>query len=463
MLTKNDFAWRHIDQPNLAWLCRGEVGRVDLQDNIAALKWPFAPHLDPNVLGRVKGGSHEIEVTYEVLLLLEHGCSLQSTQEHMSPDIPFPSFSSMTMFLRYLLYLQNESLAIAVCKHFKRIAAEEGTLPSTITFMTGQPADLLEDDESGSRHQVGVTTALHDSVQASNYLLVEYLVLTDFVVGALDVNGETALDLAIRLENEKAARKPSNNKQIIALLQQNQATISETTAMKSGLPLGWEPCFDLSLEETRHSRQRASPWEASSHIQQAWRETSIESDHDAITFRPPKAGLYQDQRIAFGQRKVTDSKGQVYHLDPLRFLRSRTDRQHKPKVAKEPHYGDQWYMGGVGTTLQPPEDPLLDKRAWYRNMARAWYATRFPRFDTAPNVLSIFVPFSILSRALTWNKEVQLAFHTLAFIFVTTGTFQTRLFYRGKQTTVFKLSLRDNKFANVSLSCIPDIMVSSRP
>lgn len=462
-LTKNQWAWHHIDIATLAWLCRGEVGRIDLQDNIAELKWPFAPHLtlDPQL---DKGKENrEIVVTYEVLLLLELGCNLQSTNKFVYPSFSFLHQSSMTMFLRYLLSLQDQSLAIAVCKHFRRIAAEETTPPWTITFMTGQPADLLEDDESSPRPHFGLTTALHDSVRASNYLLVEYLVLTDFVVEALDGNRETALDLALGLERLKSARKPSNNKQIIALLQQRRGTMSEPAATKPDLPLGWEPCFDLNLEGIRQAGQKASQWVASSHGQQAWRETSIESDHDAITFRRPKAGLWEDQRIAFGQRKVTDSKGLVYHLDPLRFLRSRTDQEHKPKMATEPHYCDQWYIEDMKNTLQPPEDPLLDERAWYRNTARAWYALRSTRVAITPNVLSIFVPFSILSRALAWTKEIQITFHILSFIFMTTGIPQTKIFYRGRRSAIFNQKISDTKFANVSLICIPDTIVSFQP
>ena len=239
--------------------------------------------------------------------------------------------------------------------------------------------------------------------------------------------------------------------------------MSENTATKSGLPLGWEPCFDLSLEETRHSKQKASPWEASSHVQQAWRETSIESDHDAITFRSPKAGLWEDQRIAFGQRKVTGSKGQVYHLDPLRFLRSRTGQQHKPEVATEPHYGDQWYTEDMKTTLQPPEDPFLDERAWYRNTARAWYALRSTRVPMTPNLLSIFLPFSILSRALAWTKEIQFTFHILSFIFMTTGVLQSLIFDPGGRSIIFNQTPSDIEFAEVSLSCLAHIIVSFQP
>ena len=78
-LTESQWAGHHIDIATLAWLCRGEVGRFDLQDNIAKLQWPFARHLTPSIqLGEGETNS-EIQVTYEVLLLLEHGCNLQST------------------------------------------------------------------------------------------------------------------------------------------------------------------------------------------------------------------------------------------------------------------------------------------------------------------------------------------------------------------------------------------------
>lgn len=343
----------------------------------------------------------------------------------------------MSVFLRYLLCLENESLAITICQHFRRIAIEDTTEPWTINFLTGQSADIHEADKNNPRKQFRQTTALHEAVHASNYILVEYFVLTDFVVDALDESGERALDLAHRLENEQSARKPRANKQIIALLQQNRRTNIETSALGSNLPLGWEECSDGL---------------------QAWRETSIESEHDAITFRSPKAGLWQDQRIAFGERRVTDSKGQVYHLDPIRFLRGLSPQQRKPKVATQPHFGDQLYVADMKKTSIPPDDPFLDDRAWYRSMARTWLA--LTRLEGIVNAVWIFVAFSILGRVLAWTREAQIALHMIATVSITAGLVQTKLFHIRNSLAILNLSAHSTEFIDMSLCCIPDLIVS---
>lgn len=103
-LSKDKPAWQDIDLATLAWLCRGEIGRYDLQHDMAGLKWPFAPHLVaaphggeerdwptdnqgvhhwPTESRRVFPRTQAEEwVTYEVLLLLELGCNLQLSHEH---------------------------------------------------------------------------------------------------------------------------------------------------------------------------------------------------------------------------------------------------------------------------------------------------------------------------------------------------------------------------------------------
>ena len=232
----------------------------------------------------------------------------------------------MTILLKYLRFLEDDSWAIVLCQHFRRIAMLKTTETSTVTFPTGQPADVIEDMIDSTSHtgldvpeHASWTTAHHEAVKASNYLLVEYLVLTDFVVEAHDSNHDTALNIAVDIERDSIARNPIKNKQIIALLQQNRATTVDPSELNLGLLLGGQFCQVNDIDDSV----------------QAWRETSIDSNFDAITFKPPKAGLWQDQRIAFGQCRV-GGKGQSFHLDPLRFLRSRRADRKKPMVASSP-------------------------------------------------------------------------------------------------------------------------------
>lgn len=94
-ISKDTSVWQEIDPATLAWICRGEIGRYDLQHNMAGLMWPCAPHLvaapysgeerdwptdnqgrelwpteSRRVIPRDQG---EEWVTYEILLLLERG------------------------------------------------------------------------------------------------------------------------------------------------------------------------------------------------------------------------------------------------------------------------------------------------------------------------------------------------------------------------------------------------------
>ena len=317
----------------------------------------------------------------------------------------------MTIFLAYLLTLRHDANATILCQHFRRIAMQDTTESSTVTFLTGQPADVLQDAQD-SMEDTGIdmhgnilsTTALHEAVKASNYHLVEYFVRTDFVVEAQDSNNETAFDIAVHMERSSTAKDPIKNKQIIALLQQNQATKVDSSMINSGLPLGWEPCQDHNADNDL----------------QAWKETSIDSDHDAITFRTPKAGLWQDERIAFGQRQI-EGKGQSYHLDPLRFLRSRSDHRNKPKAALEPHFGDRWYLEDIKTTSKSLTNPLLDGRAWYRNTAKAWLLLRTLLFRNFTSLLLFMVPISILARTRGWPSTPQIILHVSAMVGVMTG------------------------------------------
>ena len=342
--------------------------------------------------------------------------------------------------MNYLLKLRNDQSAIAVCRHFKRVAKEDRTESWTLTFLTGQGVDKSDElgEETSSR-----TTALHEAVKASNYAVVEYLVLTDFYIQARDKDEKSALDLAVEFLHTGYARKPVQNEQIIALLQQNKHISHDPGSLNAGLPLGWEPCLD-DLSNTGL---------------QAWRETSIESDHDAITFIQPKAGLWQDRRIALGQRRAQGTTGQAYYLDPLRFLHNPRQRIDKPKTATEPFFGEDWYINDIKQNLEPPPLPPLgsldDQRPWLRGIFRIWLTFTVAISSSYGNLLLFVLPFAALSRFIHWSREVQLVLQTISILFVASA------FPHPSVTAVISFQTYGvAKLSNVLLDCLPEIGVS---
>lgn len=196
-----------------------------------------------------------------------------------------------------------------------------------------------------------VTTALHDAVSASNYDVVEYLVRTDFIIDVLDNSGKTALGTAKSLPKTTELSKASNiaNNQIIALLSQGK----RERKSRLTLPVGWD---EVKLPGRSFF----------------YRETSIDSDVDPLTFIKPRAGLLEERRLALGQRKIKGSGGQTYYLDPLRFMhtKSKVAAAQTDLNATEPAFGDDWYIKNLEELASPPEDPFTDGRRWYRILLR---------------------------------------------------------------------------------------------
>ena len=341
----------------------------------------------------------------------------------------------MTAFLDYLLHLRNGESALTVCRHFKRVASGDRTESWSYTFLTGQGVD--KSDELGEEPS-STTTALHEAVKASNYAVVEYLVLTGFYVQARDQDGKSALDLAVESLHTDDARKPVENERIIALLQQNRDISHYSGLLNAGLPLGWEACLTIHTGV------------------QAWRETSIESDHDAITFIQPKAGLWQDRRIALGQRRAQGTTGQVYYLDPLRFLRSTRWRIDRPEAATEPFFGEDWYAKDIEKTLEPPPLPpidyLDDQRLWIRGIFWIWLTSKAAIFSSYGNLLLPVLPVAAISRFTHWSREVQLVFQIISTLFVASA------FPHPSVTAV--LPFRGVNLSNVLLDCLPEVGVS---
>jgi len=239
------------------------------------------------------------------------------------------------------------------------------------------------------------TTALHDAVRASNYDVVEYLVRTDFVLTVRDAAGMTALQLANHVAQDiskaESAAKHLKNNQIIALLRQNRA---ERPDFAGSLPLGWE---EIRLG-----------------TRSVYRETSINSDADPLTFIKPREGLLQNKKLALGQRKIAAS-GQAYYLDPLRFLQAKSKGLGRAEIATKPTYDEDWYLREAENVAKPPSDPRSDRRLWYRFLVVLYYFVEaLPGHLVSRYSFALFLLVSLLVHDGRFPVTLKRVMHTRA-------------------------------------------------
>ena len=266
----------------------------------------------------------------------------------------------------FQVYLESRSvgdLPMTVCRQFRRIAARQDATPRELFYLTGQSSDWSDDEPMNEKDLM--TTALHDAVRAHDYRVVEYLVRTNFNVGAKDVNGQTALALAEELGrgfvNAGREMQHIQNNQIIALLRQTRSPVdrslrNNSQASRKRLPIGWE-AIELDPVVT------------------VYRETSIDSEADSLTFSEPSEGLLEN-KLALGQRKVT-GQGQAYYLNPLRFLHAKLKGSEQATSATVATYGEEWYQQKARDIRTPPSDPLPYRQPWNAIMIRIYHVLRY--------------------------------------------------------------------------------------
>jgi hypothetical protein len=308
-------------------------------------------------------------------------------------------FNSST-FGAYLSKLSDDSLAVQICQQFHRIASLDETTPEARHYLSGTSytyGDDIAEQQQSNRQHIGSNTALHDAVATANYSVVEYLVRTNFVVTALDEEERSPIELALALSNSDTTSRQANLKlrEILALLQQHPSH----TKIQSSLPLGWD-----EIETTQH---------------RLYAESSIDSSIMSMTFEKPKAGLFEDRKLALAERQFQGC-GQTYILNPLRFLRTTSDRaMYGIQPAKEPHFSETWFEEEIIRTSLPPLDPFLDERGWYRTTAKILYYS----WTWIGSLLSlnigyaflIFVPLWLVGKVfLLYEASFQLMFGLLS-------------------------------------------------
>ncbi|KAL9578442.1 MAG: hypothetical protein Q9212_005717, partial [Teloschistes hypoglaucus] len=334
----------------LAWLCRGEIGRYELQKIIddPILLWAFL----------FNSGLTVDEKGDIMLVLFENGCDLANVVHHDGESA--------------------DEKVLRVAQHFQRIAEDEQCPPKTRYFLTGRVSVLTTNKEMDELKEEGMTTALHEAVKAVDDRLVLYLVETRFDLKAVDQRGMLAYELA--LDKPQSSSRSS----IIALLTQNKG---ESTGLDffSGrrAPLGWTQIVASKGQMIR-----------------AWQETSVEGDFDAITFLRPHTGLYDSDRITLGR---IQGQGQVYRLDPMRFLKvsGGTGVSSKYRPASKPRFDDAWYEEDARIVAEPlPFQPLSDDRAWIRYPAKGLYAVTLFDVRSISFVVSGVLSLCTRSKAL---------------------------------------------------------------
>ncbi|KAL8959413.1 MAG: hypothetical protein Q9193_003722 [Seirophora villosa] len=399
-----------IDSRNLAWLCRGEIGHSELQqinDNSDSLFVAWRSILKPIY--------SDLEKAEMFLLLFENG--LDAHRILLSDGRP---------------NLTEPQKALDVAVHFHRIASEEATSPEKRYFLAGRTSDLsTEQDDKELLRAAATTTALHDASKATNYTLVEFLVRNRFNVSARDSDEQLALDVATS-DGTRAGDRLAGLNSIKALLNQNLRGEERAKGVESTLPLGWQETVHR-LEE----RQLDNPIYRDAASLVAWRayqETSIEGDFDAITFIAPKTGLYESDRLPLGR---IQGEGQVYRLDPFRFLKASETGETARRRPRRAHFDEDWYREDIRAVEEPlPFDPLHDQRAWVRYPAQGLHYLSSP-YRCWTLIFLLFAHLSLVARFL-WAPWLAIVFSCVGI-----GIFSVGSAHNASDNTV-SLSTKDH-------------------
>lgn len=267
----------------LAWLCRGAIGRHEIQQRSSnrCLLWQCTyerpASFDFRHISRQSLNANARVDRF--LLLLENGGHLE---DEILPHLG-------TVFLHFLKTLiefgkagYGDDRISLICRPFKHLAQQTQTAPQTRYYMTRELPENLDNINDFS------TTALYDSVLALHYSAVEQLVRMGFVVNALNDRKMTAYQIAMRTHRNQ----PSiDTVRILALLTQSTRHPVPITPLRmdpSTVPLGWEiRSFDIS--------DCGIPKKL---------EYFYESFTNSHTFERPKFSLFEDRRLALGYRKI---------------------------------------------------------------------------------------------------------------------------------------------------------------
>ena len=347
----------------IVWLARGNIGARELQsladsDDKGDILWSWALcHINqhrlslqvslstPQSSSAVPLSSKKMNENYSDLFLhlfLERGCFIG---HHLGSDIsshdrfnttgltvpcgPTVLSRCLRSYAESLGTLREQSMKdemkdtiIRACrKVIQTISLSPSTTYTSSTsetvlhmarkrfFFRGESPDRVDDlnfAQTNYLEHVLANTVLHEAVHACCYDAVQYFVKAATIpLVVQDKNGETVLNLAVRLKGDLEARKPAPGdwqliqlNLIIGLLSQS----SRFSFKSSGIALGWE-----ALELTNNLV--------------GYRESTINPQNPSITFKRPEFSLLEETQVTLGSQRGVKG-GLTYKFDLVRFMQT---------------------------------------------------------------------------------------------------------------------------------------------
>lgn len=318
----------HLNLSTLAWLCRGEIGRSELETLSGLALWRCVHMRDSRS-----------NISDRLLLLLEHGCRVDR-----SVMIHGATKSVLRLYLETLNlgHTETESESITlVCGRLGQLATNFGMASSLRFFSCGRGLpDRLGGLETSDNEEY-LTTALHECVASSCYAAVVLMLQTGFYADAPDCNGKTALQLAYDIYGSKT----------LASHVQPKADFT-SAALRTKLSLENDRIINLlrqNGQDVRHKKDFDSQPHTASSLPLGWH--SIETDlrsvfrekyFGSLTWTKPSFSLFSDQRLAIGFREMRMA-GQTYYLDLIRFLDRGTSRASQSSLNAPLLFTEDWY------------------------------------------------------------------------------------------------------------------------
>ncbi|OJD33664.1 serine threonine protein kinase [Diplodia corticola] len=310
--------YRDLDSSITAWLCRGELGKSEI-DGMTLARMPWVLRMTPRKASNL-------------MILLEKGLRVDRIYAGSTETILYSILHSIGSS-------EDEQLPTL----FEILLGRSREDESFKWFMTGQGlgdrfGESTSSDDSGFQ-----TTALHESVKAGCHVAVGILIQAGFNTRAMDSENKTAyaraLEIRRRTINEDARSLSLENDKIIGLLDKFEQDQREDDA-EFEVPAGWD-VFDLPHPDRRVYRDR---------------------HFNSLTLQTPCFSFFRNRRLALGFGEL------IYHLDLLSFL---PQNQYRTKQYAH-RYTEQWYRDDIKDTrlkLRAVLEPVK-QQPHYRRLRR---------------------------------------------------------------------------------------------